>query len=80
MTNRPRFESIEVKRIKGMPSRLADFEVWVAEGLISLGACPQTPIGERAALPKPLPQGVHDEPQKALRIASVRVFTQRPTV
>jgi hypothetical protein len=23
-----------------------------------LGACPQTPIGERRSLPKPLPQGV----------------------
>jgi hypothetical protein len=45
-----------------------------AELKVFLGAYPQTPIGERAALPKPLPQGVDDWLDEALRIASMRVF------
>jgi hypothetical protein len=42
-----------------------------AELEVFLGACPQPPIGERAALPKPLPQGVNGEQDRALRIAGV---------
>jgi hypothetical protein len=50
----------------------------IAEGVIaelqfSLGACPQTPIGERAALPKPLPQGIDGWSNRALRIAFVKI-------
>jgi hypothetical protein len=50
----------------------------IAEGVIaelqfSLGACPQTPIGERAALPKPLPQGIDGWSDRTLRIAFVKI-------